>query len=760
MATPSSDLSREEMLAIWIAEKKKRKKKKEEQQSKSAVLPSRTTDHRTARPTTTTTSLPHHHHHHRRPQSSVGTPASSHLSSSSTTTTLARNTTTPFAATAAGRPPRSAVKSVEQTPPQYQQEAQKLLQERKISQDVSTLTQPNNDTSATAEIATSPSRKQSISQQSPQMSTTTSPLPTDLVPIPTVVMPESDISSSSKDPFQGLVIQVPSTSSPRFSMSPLSMAGMMHSPSEKLEIDSFVVGDDEDEGKQQLLKEKLTPPTSPKDHSPIAPLSAPLLMSNTTRSRTDKDESSETTHDPTLRRRVMFAFEEDSVPSSEEPRRRRRGSSFLLLPTPSPLDPSARSTQTSATDADPSRPSPPKNSASNLLSPTGHGIDQMESAMSESHEQSISPSLLQQSPYGPFTLSLEESNVAFQISPTSAFSKVKSSTHTYKTVRDLEKIEIFGKENAVQRHNQNQTTALPRSRRRRESHALPPRPQLLLDLSSPSSVSSSQHSSLFQFQRSPTSAFSKVKQSITATTTAHTPEAFISWRHDEETSNANPDDEPATTTSCSEMESTCDNLQFASGGSHFDITAADSEEQPIVTSSCAVEEESFAKMNTGAVFLVEPLKVGSKTVLEPIVEVTSEAEVAAESVSHREYETILNALTELMIEKQNLQTQLANMRKSYEQRVTPFRNVFDDKRQLQHEKEQLQQINAKLLAQNQLLRHEKEQVDTMVSQLQQQMVTSLQAAVQNSTRLKDDLTLAHDKIQSLETELAELRIIE
>lgn len=166
-----------------------------------------------------------------------------------------------------------------------------------------------------------------------------------------------------------------------------------------------------------------------------------------------------------------------------------------------------------------------------------------------------------------------------------------------------------------------------------------------------------------------------------------------------------------------------------------------------------IEEQSSTEVHGGCVLSEDIIKTGSKTVLESIGEVVAPSDGEALDVQHREYETLRNKYTEMMLEKQDLHTQLACIRKSYELRVTPFRDVFEDKRKLQHENEQLKQINAKIEAQNQLLRQQKDDVDAMVAQFQQQMVASLQAAVQNSTRLKQELEIANVKIQSLETEL-------
>jgi len=147
------------------------------------------------------------------------------------------------------------------------------------------------------------------------------------------------------------------------------------------------------------------------------------------------------------------------------------------------------------------------------------------------------------------------------------------------------------------------------------------------------------------------------------------------------------------------------------------------------------EEDSIGEDSVEPL-LRESVKVNAKTVLESVVEDSDET-------IQQEHIALQNKFKGIMIEKQELQNRLSNIRKSYEERVTPFRDVFDDKRQLE---KQLKAAAAIIHAQNK----QKEEVDTMVEKLQQQMVTALQGAVQNATQLKLALAEAKSKIHVLE----------
>jgi hypothetical protein len=124
-----------------------------------------------------------------------------------------------------------------------------------------------------------------------------------------------------------------------------------------------------------------------------------------------------------------------------------------------------------------------------------------------------------------------------------------------------------------------------------------------------------------------------------------------------------------------------------------------------------------------------------------------------ESSLERNYKTLKFAFHKLLKEKQELQNRLAGMTTPYEDRVTPFRDIFEQNRCIKVANEQLMLRNQHIEAENNILRNQKEQVDLMISQLQQQTMGAVNLAVQQSTQLKQKLTLAESRIRDLEVQL-------
>jgi hypothetical protein len=145
--------------------------------------------------------------------------------------------------------------------------------------------------------------------------------------------------------------------------------------------------------------------------------------------------------------------------------------------------------------------------------------------------------------------------------------------------------------------------------------------------------------------------------------------------------------------------------------------------------------------------LLDPVMVDGKHILEPVTD-TPTSQRSTHMPLKSKYRAVL-------VENTTLHNRLSNIRKDYEERVTPFRDVFEDERKLRVQNNQLKAVNDKIQVQNQQLRKQKEDVDTMVAQLQTQMMTSLQAAIQNSNQLKQALAEANAKIESLEEQLLE-----
>ena len=98
----------------------------------------------------------------------------------------------------------------------------------------------------------------------------------------------------------------------------------------------------------------------------------------------------------------------------------------------------------------------------------------------------------------------------------------------------------------------------------------------------------------------------------------------------------------------------------------------------------------------------------------------------------------------LMKEKQTLENRLYHIRRSYEQRITPLRDVFEESRMLQME--------------NLKLRAEQEVTQATITSLETQMMSGLNAAVTKSQLLHGMFEEAKKRNEELEKELSILRI--
>jgi hypothetical protein len=165
------------------------------------------------------------------------------------------------------------------------------------------------------------------------------------------------------------------------------------------------------------------------------------------------------------------------------------------------------------------------------------------------------------------------------------------------------------------------------------------------------------------------------------------------------------------------------------------------QQQPFVEEKVETGDKATIESQTASLLLDQTVRVNEKTVLEPMTMEGNDEDVI---------EALKTKLQAVLAEKQSLQNRLNNIRKAYEQRVTPFRDVFEEKRKLQAENEQLQFVQEALRKRNEDLRKQKDEVNAMISELQSQMITSLQTAVQAKTQLQQELVVAHARIKELE----------
>ena len=157
--------------------------------------------------------------------------------------------------------------------------------------------------------------------------------------------------------------------------------------------------------------------------------------------------------------------------------------------------------------------------------------------------------------------------------------------------------------------------------------------------------------------------------------------------------------------------------------------------------------------DAGTLLLEETVQLNGVAILEPVAEHATPVEpadaptiqlVAVSCSGCKEKATLLERIKTIMMEKKTLENRLANIRRAYEQRVTPFRDVFEECRVLQMK-------NQKLLEEHRL-------TQTSVTDLQTQMMVGLSAAVQKTQLLQAKLAEANVRNEELEKELSNLRI--
>ena len=146
------------------------------------------------------------------------------------------------------------------------------------------------------------------------------------------------------------------------------------------------------------------------------------------------------------------------------------------------------------------------------------------------------------------------------------------------------------------------------------------------------------------------------------------------------------------------------------------------------------------------------VKLNSVTILEPVAEIPV---LVVESI-HPPFPQAVSCtgcldngflqerIQTLMMEKQTLENRLYHIRRSYEQRITPLRDVFEESRMLQME--------------NLKLRAEQEVTQATITSLETQMMTGLNAAVAKSQLLHGMFLEAKKRNEDLEKELSILRI--
>jgi len=134
---------------------------------------------------------------------------------------------------------------------------------------------------------------------------------------------------------------------------------------------------------------------------------------------------------------------------------------------------------------------------------------------------------------------------------------------------------------------------------------------------------------------------------------------------------------------------------------------------------------------------ISPVRVNSRTILPAVSE---EAKPDLDDLCFQR--------DAALIDKQKMQNQLAEMRKGYEDRITPFRDMFEAHRTVRRELVRIKEINARLTKENQ-------EITESIGALQKQMMESLQVAMTQVQEGKKDKIAMEENERLLRLELAE-----
>ena len=172
---------------------------------------------------------------------------------------------------------------------------------------------------------------------------------------------------------------------------------------------------------------------------------------------------------------------------------------------------------------------------------------------------------------------------------------------------------------------------------------------------------------------------------------------------------------------------------------------------PTKSSKAFVLADDDESSGASAFLLEETIKLNGVSLLEPISEIVASSDPKVQNNFHhsvicpgcKDNNALQERLKTLMLEKQALENRLSDIRRAYEQRITPFRDVFEMSRKIQME--------------NQVLHADKEATQATVIDLEKKMIEGLCAAVQKTNMLQAKLAETDKRNEELEQRLLSIQ---
>ncbi|GAX13560.1 hypothetical protein FisN_3Lh128 [Fistulifera solaris] len=142
----------------------------------------------------------------------------------------------------------------------------------------------------------------------------------------------------------------------------------------------------------------------------------------------------------------------------------------------------------------------------------------------------------------------------------------------------------------------------------------------------------------------------------------------------------------------------------------------------------------------------EPVKLNGRTVLHSIDE---------EPQNHLdEVNRLRDQVEQLSVENTSLKSRLQKFRHDYEERITPFRDVFEQHAKLKKENKQL----LLLKAENNILQSQNKEITEGIAMLEAQMMIALQKALERQKTLEDERDQAKRQVAELEQKIQKLSV--
>jgi hypothetical protein len=139
----------------------------------------------------------------------------------------------------------------------------------------------------------------------------------------------------------------------------------------------------------------------------------------------------------------------------------------------------------------------------------------------------------------------------------------------------------------------------------------------------------------------------------------------------------------------------------------------------------------------------EPVKLNGRTVLHSIHE---------ERQNFDEVNRLRDQVEQLSVENQSLNGRLQKFRHDYEERITPFRDVFEQNAKLKEENKKL----LLLKAENNILQSQNKEITEGIAMLEGQTMLALQKALERQKTLEEERDQAKRQVAELERQIQKL----